>query len=306
MRWSLVAFGVFWGMSIVCSPAGAADVLVIRSSDSPAILEAQRAIVERLAGRGVSARTVPVDELRTDTTAAERVWLAIGEDAASRVRSLRSPEISIAHCLVSDPAYAGFDPYEFPGVDSKAPLNDQLRLIQEILPEAKSLGVLVRSGSEAGRAIVQDLQDSLPSGWTVETVLVSATDSFADSIAGLLERQIDLVWTFPDEALYDAATLKSLLLACLRKGKPVYGFSQDVVQAGALFGIAMDSQAQGRAAAELVFWMLSHPGMGPGAIDLVDDAEIDGTIALNLSVAQVLGRSIPSALVQRAKYVVTP
>ena len=305
MRSAFAAFALLLPAAISCGTARAADVLVVRSEESPSVLEAQRAVVEGLAGRGASTRTVGVEELLEQAQGDERVWLAIGEDAAVRVHELRRPEISIAHCLVSDPAYVGLDPYDFPGVAYSAPLSNQIRLIQEILPEAKVLGVLVRSGSEEGRSRVQDLVAALPAGWSVETVVVAAQDSFDWAVDELLTRPIDLVWTFPDEALYDPATTKSLLLACLRKRKPVYGHAREIVQAGALFGIAMDSQAQGRAAVELVWTMLSYPEMGPSAVRrLLDPRAGEGMIAINLAVAEVLGREIPPALVNRAKYVV--
>ena len=177
MRWSLAVFGVLFPMGFLGTPAGAADVLVVRSEDSPGVLEAQRAIIEGLASRGASARTVALSDLRADTTSAERVWLAIGEEAAVRVHTMRRLDISIAHCLVSDPLHTGLDPYDFPGIDGQAPLADQLRLIQEILPKARALGVLVREGSAEGQTMVEDLRRSLPSGWTIESVPVSPEET---------------------------------------------------------------------------------------------------------------------------------
>jgi hypothetical protein len=306
LRFAIAVFTLGWASSFLC-PAFAADVLVVRSEDSPAVLEAQRAVVEGLAGRGASARTVGVLELDEDASGSERVWVAIGENAAVRVHDLRRPDILVAHCLVSDPDYIGLDPFDFPGVNCNAPIKNQVDLIREILPDAKVIGVLVREGSEDGQARAQELGASLPEGMTVETVVVSADVPFSAAVKELLSRPIDLVWTFPDEALFNEATTKSLLHSSLRKRKPVYGYSQDVVRAGALFGVTMDSQAQGRAVADLAFTLLSHPGMGPQAASRFRDPRAtNGTIALNLAVANVLGREIPPALVNRAKYVVTP
>lgn len=307
MRLAFAVVAVFCSAALGCAKAHAADVLVVRSEDSAPVLEAQRAVVEGLASRGATTRTVGVEELRIEETGGERVWLAIGEHAAARIHEMRRPDISIAHCLVSDPAYLGLDPFEFPGVAGNVPMASQLRLIKEILPEAKVIGVLVRSGSEEARERVYDLLQSVPESWSVETIPVSAEDSFAAAVDELLERPIDLVWTFPDDALYNAATTKTLLRACLRNRKPVYGYSKDIVQAGALFGMTMDSLAQGRAAAELVFALLSHPGMGPQAAQRFSEPRSGtGTIAVNLAVAKTLGREIPAMLVHRAKYVVAP
>ena len=59
------------------------------------------------------------------------------------------------------------------------------------------------------------------------------------------------------------------------------------------------------AAIELVWTMLSYPEMGPSAVRrLLDPRAGEGMIAINLAVADVLGREIPPALVNRAKYVV--
>ena len=66
-----------------------------------------------------------------------------------------------------------------------------------------------------------------------------------------LKSRVDLVWCPPNPQLYNSATLKPLLMASLTNRLPIIGFSEQFVQAGALFGGSADFTDVGRQTAEL-------------------------------------------------------
>jgi ABC-type uncharacterized transport system substrate-binding protein len=66
-----------------------------------------------------------------------------------------------------------------------------------------------------------------------------------------LRSQADLVWCPPNPQLYNSATVKPLLVASLTSRLPVIGFSEQFVQAGALFGGSADFAEVGRQTAAL-------------------------------------------------------
>ncbi len=66
-----------------------------------------------------------------------------------------------------------------------------------------------------------------------------------------LRSRADLVWCPPNPRLYNSATLKPLLVASLTNRLPLIGFSEQFVQAGALFGGTADFSEVGRQTATL-------------------------------------------------------
>ena len=65
-----------------------------------------------------------------------------------------------------------------------------------------------------------------------------------------LKPRADLVWCPANPRLYNSATLKPLLMASITNRLPIIGFSEQFVQAGALFGGSADFVDVGRQTAE--------------------------------------------------------
>jgi len=77
---------------------------------------------------------------------------------------------------------------------------------------------------------------------------------------------------------------KALLLKTMRKSVPVYGFSEPFVRAGALFGLAIDLDFQGRRAAALALRVYKDQ-LDKG--DLYIEPE-EGKLVVNISMARQL------------------
>lgn len=69
---------------------------------------------------------------------------------------------------------------------------------------------------------------------------------------------VDMVWLPPNRPLYNSATLKPLLLASLTNRLPIIGFSEQFVEAGALFGAGPDFLDVGRQTGALALRMANR------------------------------------------------
>ena len=67
------------------------------------------------------------------------------------------------------------------------------------------------------------LQEQLPEGWVLRAVDVQQFRSVAVAIGALMDHEVDLIWTAPDPAVYNSATVRSLLLSAVRESVPVFG-----------------------------------------------------------------------------------
>ena len=280
--------------------ASAVEVVSVISSDAAPYRAAHEALVRRLGLDGHHVRSVSMENLAANGLPAlgqPACVVAIGSPAAVKLHGLK-PTIPLVYCLVSNPERAGLlTPPAALGVTTDIPLTDQLTLLREALPAAKSIGLLFRQGDPDSQQQTDALRALLPAGMTLEAIAIDQQPSPAAAIDALLTRRIDLVWTSPDSSIWNEATVRSLLLTALRRKIPVFGFSTAFVRAGALVGVGLDPANQGTQAGGLVIDLLAgKPATTPVVAPTFD-------ICLNLVVAQKLSLTMPKPLLERAKQV---
>ena len=109
------------------------------------------------------------------------------------------------------------------------------------------------------------------------------------------------MWTYADASLYNTATVRSLLLAGLRRKVPVFGFSPQFVRAGALLGVGISPTTQGEQAAAIALRLLRAPSASQPLGHEVEAPQYQ--VAVNLIVTEALGLEVPSNLVDHAAFV---
>lgn len=105
-------------------------------------------------------------------------------------------------------------------------------------------------------------QSSKRSGLVLEVMACPHPRELVDAFLRLQSRA-DLVWCPPNPQLYNSATLKPLLMASLTNRLPIVGFSEQFVQAGALFGGAADFVDVGRQTASLAMRVARNEPVPP-------------------------------------------
>ncbi len=133
-----------------------------------------------------------------------------------------------------------------PLIDSNAPISknlagvayeaaplEKVRWIAQVYPENKRIAVL---HSNRTRKTAQSIE-SAAAGEKI-TILPISTDKdhFLDAITEMNQARVDGVIMIPDAKVYNAATVKRLLLWGIRNEKSVWAFSDKIVKAGALAG----------------------------------------------------------------------
>jgi putative ABC transport system substrate-binding protein len=286
-------------------------VVIVRSIAAP-YLRAEKALADCLTRRGHRSESFPIEELPKTlvvSAGANDLFIAIGTQAARHLHGALPAGTRMTYCMVADPAGAGLIGMSCPaGVSTDVPLDAQFKLIAEALPRARSLATLYRSGSPRSRRVLRRAREKLPKGWRLHAVDMDAHHSVAAAISSLLDLDADIVWTAPDAAVYNVATIRSLLLNAVRRKRPVFGFSTAFVRAGALLGVGIDPDTQGRQAGELAHAMLRAPTRaGPGrrvhASPGLSQPAPEFHITVNLIVARNLSVRLPEGLIRRARFV---
>lgn len=291
---------------VLASQTTLAEIAIVRSSDAAPYAEAETALRAGLADRHQQLRSFLLKEVvekgATPLGHPDSV-VAIGTSAARWLHQKLPADAKLVYCMVNDAGEAGLLAGNATwGVTTEVSMADQCKLISEVIPTARAVGVLYRADIPEGRRPVALLQAALPHDWRVESVAVKDGATAAAAIDALIEKNVDVIWTMADPKLYDSACVRTLLLGGLRKKIPVWGFSPSFVRAGALLGVGVEPRAQGDQAAAIVAGVLDSKAPAAGRVE----APAQFQIAVNLNVAQQIGVKIPESVSARAAYVFRP
>ena len=284
------------------------DILLVLSSDAAPYQKAASALALSLASDNLNTVAVYSSEIASQEYGAIQqkyeaaIWVAIGSRAASQLNALLPPSKPLVYCMVANPGKVGINPgrTQVAGVSIVKSIREQFGIIKTAMPSLKSIAMLYRSSSLKSQQMLTDVKKQLPAGWTLEAVDIDAMESQAAAIKELFDRKSDLIWTSADSSIYNRAIIKSLLLASLRSGTPVFGFSGSFVKAGALLGLDAKPVTQGKFAARLVRRCL---GLTTERVCLFSSGV---TLSVNLVVADRLGITLSDEILAMADIVSAP
>ena len=124
----------------------------------------------------------------------------------------------------------------------------QLSLIKTILPDAKKVGVLVGPTSSQYLDILREEADELGLSLMDENVINEV--DLIPKLKKLLDNS-DAMLAIPDRSIYSRETAESILLTSYRHQKPMFGYSQSYVKAGALASVYSSTKQLAKQAAEI-------------------------------------------------------
>ena len=267
----------------VVRPASPVSVLVVSESGVDAYSEALgglRTVLPAGSFRLVDAggKTFDHDLNGALESNESRVVIAMGSHALAVVRA-HHPAVPVISAMVMH----GNQPD--PGirrVDLDIQLATQLAAMRSLWPGRARAGLLRNPAQSRYTA------DALETAARKEgfSLLVVDCDGPARLLKGLaeLKGKVDFVICLPDSDLYNAVTIKPLVMASLDLRLPLIGFSPSFVRAGAAAGIFPDYAEVGRQSAEMALRLVRCE-------DRVAEKESPRkvSVAVNQRVARLLG-----------------
>ncbi len=222
------------------------------------------------------------------------VIVASGAVAASL--ALESiPGTPVLFCTVANVVDASFMAPDSPhrarvaGITTDVAPREQVDWIVKLCPDVRNVGVLHSSRT---RRTAEALRVAAGSRGLIVSVIEANKDEFPKAIEALNDKACDAVVMLPDAAVYNTANVQRLLLWGVRQKKAVWAFSANVVKAGALAGLAADTQSLGPQMAELVQRVLR--GAKAQDIGLVYPRAVQASI--NERTADMIGVSVESPI----------
>lgn len=245
-------------LCLLASGARAAEVAVLKTTDTPAWRPALDALRQAAAGHNITEYDLAGDKAEAARVVASlkgkaAVLVAMGPLAAQAARE-SAPEIPLVYSMIQDPGGLGLlNAQNTSGVAYAIPVRNQLFAFRAVYPRGVKIGV-VYNPDNVGRQI----EEAKKASGMVRIVLVDrpvASDrDVPQALRSLLQGSdaVDALWIPPDPILLGAEARRHILSEMLKAGKPVYSFSAALVLEGALVSDGPDMGSIGEQAAGLV------------------------------------------------------
>ena len=240
-----------------------------------------------------------------DTFAADKVDLicAIATPSAQAAyNSARNTDIPVVYTAVTNPEEAqladdeGMPVGAVTGTSDQLPVEAQLAMIREILPDAETIGILYTT-SEANSAysITQYEKYAEEYGFTLETAGVTNTSEVSLAAASLMDK-VDCLTNLTDNTVVSA--LPTVLDQANEKNIPVFGSEIEQVKLGCLAAEGLDYVNLGIETGKMAAQILKGETK---AEDMEYELLTDSSLYINQAVADNLGITIPDDMTQRAE-----
>jgi putative ABC transport system substrate-binding protein len=289
-------------------------VAITQIVDHPVLTKAYQGIIAGLEEQGYEQGhnlTVVYNNAQGDIKTAEKIaqdFVKMKPDlimpistasAQAIVTADKTARIPVVFAAVTDPIAAQLVPtliqpggyvtgvYDFP------PIAKQIDIIQKILPQIKTLGVLYNPGEINSLQMIKELKKTLPTSITILEAPVTSAQTVSDATRSLIGK-VDAIYVPADNTV--VANIDTVLKITQANNLPVFASEQGSVEKGALAALAYNQYEVGYLAGKMAGEILS--GKKPGALDVVTLA--NPQLYMNTHTAQTLNITIPEPLSKSA------
>lgn len=215
----------------------------------------------------------------------------------------KEKKIPVIFNAISDPVAAGLaksetEPMEgITGISDLLPVEDQLKLIREILPEAKKIGILYTT-SEANSVSTIEIYKTLAPQYGFEIIDRGiAKQAEVTQAADILLNEVDCLSNLTDNTVVEA--LAVVLEKANAKKIPVFGSEEEQVKNGCVASAGLDYIELGRQAGEMAAKVLNGGDIKTIPFETIKESKL----TVNPKAAKEIGVTIPDTVLQTAETV---
>lgn len=180
------------------------------------------------------------------------------------------------------------------GTSDMPPIEDQLALIREILPEAKTIGLVYSSSETNSELQAAMVKEAAPEyGFTIREVTVINSSEVQQATESITD--VDAFFVGTDNTVISA--IESLVQVGEANKIPIIVSDPDSVPRGALAALAVDYYEQGVQTGRMAARMLAE-GKDPSEVAV--EVATDLQLSINLGAATRMGVTLPQSVIDRA------
>lgn len=209
--------------------------------------------------------------------------------------------IPVIFNAVSDPVSAKLAESEtqamdgITGVSDKLPVEAQLELIREMLPDAQKIGILYTTSEANSVSTIADYKEKAPEyGFEIiEKGITNAAE--IPQAADVLLTQVDCVTNMTDNTVVD--NLPVLIEKANAAKIPVFGSEEEQVGNGCIAAAGIDYIELGKQAGRIAARVLN----GEDISSIPYETMTESKITINTDAAELLGITIPQSITDKAE-----
>lgn len=287
---------------------------VLQYTSHPALDEIYQGILSSLAEAGyvegenmeVDFQNAQGDQSKLNTmsqqliTGKTDVLVGIATPAAQALAN-NTTEIPLILGAVTDPIGAGLvTDLERPGgnitgLSPQTPIKDQVELIQKVLPEAKTFGILYSAAEDNSIFQVKAMTKAAEeAGYKVKEYPVSAITDISTIVQGL-SSEVDFLYLPTDNMIASAMSIVADIGT--KNNMPIIPSVDTMISQGGLAGVGLNQFELGKAIGRMTADVLS--GKSEPATTPIE-SYTKGEIIVNLAQAERLGITLPADVVEEA------
>lgn len=221
--------------------------------------------------------------------------------AQSAFNAAMDKDIPVIYTAVTDPVAAeladedGKAPGEVTGTSDKLPVQLQLEMIREMLPEAKTIGILYTTSEANSESAIKEYEALVGEyGFELETAGITATADIPLAAEGLLSK-VDCLTNLTDNTV--VSSLPTILEMAGEKNIPVFGSEIEQVKIGCLAAEGLDYVALGVQTGKMAAKVLKGEAK---ASEIPYETIEEAALYINAKVAENLGVEVPEEMTEKA------
>ena len=207
---------------------------------------------------------------------------------------------------VTDPVSAGLvkglentDGKNITGMSDFSPMDKHIELIKEIVPTAKTIGVIYNAGEPNSVVLVEKLRyEAAKANLNVEEATIANSSGVYQAAKSLIGRA-DVIYIPTDNTVISA--VESAVKVCTQNQLPLIVADVDSVARGAVAAVAVDYYKMGLQTGDMVAKILVD-GVNPG--DMPIEFLNDLNLHINKKAAAAMGVTLPEATIKRAAKII--
>ena len=178
------------------------------------------------------------------------------------------------------------------GVSDLNPMKEQLELIKEALPEAKTIGVIYTSSEVNSEVQFKEAEKAAGElGLEIKAATVTNSSEVQQAADSL---DVDAYLIPTDNTVVSAA--EAVIQVAETKQKPVFASDESTMERGAAAGLSVNYTQQGKDAAAAMLKMLD----GTPASEIPVETQKEFDLFVNPAAAETQGLTLPDSIVSRA------
>lgn len=221
--------------------------------------------------------------------------------AMSAYNSCLDKDIPVVYTAVSDPVSAGLADKEgnsvgnVTGTSDKLPVEEQLKMIREMMPEAQKVGILYTTSEANSVSTIEEYKEIAPK-YDFE-IVESGINTVADveMAAKDLVSKVDCISNMTDNTVVSA--LQTVIAAADEKNIPVFGSEIEQVKSGCLASMGIDYIALGKQTGAMAAKILKGEAE---ASDMPYEVCSGASLYVNTAVAEKLGFDLEDSYMESA------